>query len=142
MAGRARNVVWTRRFSPPSSRRLPLVQHGKEAQCVGVVRVHEQPLFHAQCFKLGRVLLLGHVIDRFAALAVDGVAIPIHDERLATLAVVPSLPVEHFPVKQLLLQRADHRAVGVPALQDARGFPAEFRRDCNPSFSARRGSRK
>ena len=78
---------------------------------------------------LRHVLLLGHVVDRFGSLAVDGIAIPVHEERLAALAVVPGLTVKHFPVQQLLLQASRPRRGRCACLAACAGSCRRVRRD-------------
>jgi hypothetical protein len=59
-------------------------------------------------------------------IAANGIAMPVHEKRLTALVIVPRLAVKQFPVQHFLLERADHGAVGVLALQDARGQPGDF----------------
>ena len=57
-----------------------------EPECFRVAGICDEPLSQAHCFELGHVLLLGDAVNRFGPLAVNRVATPIRQERLAILA--------------------------------------------------------
>ena len=54
------------------------------------------------------------------------VAVPVHDERLAALAVVPGLAVKNLAIHELGPEDLEQVAVGGLALQDARSLAADI----------------
>src|ERR1017187_7865472 len=106
--------------------RLVLRQNGKELVRVGIQRIEQQALFLAKGFEFGGVFLLSHVVDGVAVVTVDRVAIPVHHERLAALAVVPRLAVKDLAIEELGLESTQQVPVGMFPLQDARGLAANI----------------
>jgi hypothetical protein len=107
-------------------RGFPATQKVKKAQGFVVVGIEQQPFLEAKGFQFGHIRLLGHVIKWFGPLAVNDAAMPVHQKRLAALAIVPGLAVKCLPVQQLLFKQANHHVIRVLALQHPQRFAGEF----------------